>query len=288
MKVLVIGSNGQLGRCLYDQLKKETHEVVFSSRNEIDITDFKLTKNKISSFGPDILINASAYTAVDKAEQERDIANLVNNLSVSNLAEICQSLNCWLIHVSTDYVFDGKYNEAIHEENVTNPQTVYGKSKLMGEKAIRLKCKKHIIIRTSWVFSEYGNNFLKTMLKIGATKKELSVVSDQIGCPTYAQDIAKIILKIIPKLNSIGVSGIYNYCGLESCSWHQFAIEIFDQAKEINLKTPKIVKAIKSDKYPAVAERPFFSVLDCSKILNTFDVVPSDWRLGIRKTISKL
>ena len=288
MKILVLGCKGQLGRCLNDQLINSEHEVIYTSREQIDIADFEVTKRKILGFSPDLIINATAYTAVDKAEEDQKTANLINHLAVKNIADICNQLECWLIHVSTDYVFDGYSNVPYKEDDETNPQGVYGESKLDGELAIQSSGCKHIIIRTAWVFSEYGNNFLKTMLRLGAERDELSIVGDQIGCPTYAQDIARSIVAIIPQLNSREYNGIYHYCGDKPCSWYDFANAIFDQAMTNNSKIPSIVNSIETSAYPTPAKRPAFSVLNCSKIENNFGVHASNWRDGIGQVISKL
>jgi dTDP-4-dehydrorhamnose reductase len=197
-------------------------------------------------------------------------------------------LECWLIHVSTDYVFDGNSKVPYREDDQTNPQGAYGETKLKGELAIQASGCKHIIIRTAWVFSEYGNNFLKTMLRLGAERNELSIVGDQIGCPTYAQDIARSIVGIIPQLNSRKDNGIYHYCGDQPCSWYDFANAIFDQAMTNNLKIPSIVNSIETSAYPTSAKRPAFSVLDCSKMENECGVLSSNWQEGIRQVIRKL
>lgn len=288
MNVLVLGCNGQLGRCLSDQLKSKDCEVFYVSRDQLDITEFERTKKKIVETSPDIIINAAAYTAVDKAEVDQTSANLINHLAVKNIAEICNQLECWLIHVSTDYVFDGSAKTAYKENDQTNPQSVYGETKLNGELKIKASGCKYIIIRTSWVFSEYGNNFLKTMLRLGAERDDVSVVGDQIGCPTYAQDLARSIVEMLPKLNSRRHNGIYHYCGDQPCSWYDFATTIFDQATINNIKTPNLVKLISTSDFPTPALRPAFSVLDCSKIENDFGVCISNWRDGIGQVISKI
>ena len=288
MKILVLGCKGQLGRCLNDQLTNTDHEVIYTSREEIDIVDFEVTKSKIFEFSPDLIINATAYTAVDKAEENHETADLINHLAVRNIADICNQLECWLIHVSTDYVFDGNSNVPYKEDDKTNPQGAYGETKLKGELEIQASGCKHIIIRTAWVFSEYGNNFLKTMLRLGVERDELSIVGDQIGCPTYAQDIARSIVEIAPQLNSREYNGIYHYCSDQPCSWYDFANAIFDQAMTSNLKIPGIVNSIKTSAYPTPAKRPAFSVLDCSKIENNFGVNASNWHDGIGKVICKL
>jgi dTDP-4-dehydrorhamnose reductase len=213
---------------------------------------------------------------------------LINHLAVKNVADICNQLGCWLIHVSTDYVFDGNSKVPYREDDQTNPQGAYGETKLKGELAIQASGCKHIILRTAWVFSEYGNNFLKTMLRLGAERDGLSIVGDQMGCPTYAQDIARSIVDIVPKLNSRESNGIYHYCGDQPCSWYDFANAIFDQAMTNNLKIPSIVNSIETSAYPTPAKRPAFSVLDCSKIENDFGVYASNWHDGIGQVISKL
>jgi dTDP-4-dehydrorhamnose reductase len=288
MKILVLGCKGQLGRCLNDQLVNTEHEVIYTSREQIDIADFEVTKYQILKTSPDLIINATAYTAVDKAEEDQKTANLINHLAVKNIADICNQLECWLIHVSTDYVFDGNSKVPYREDDQTNPQGAYGETKLKGELAIQASGCKHIIIRTAWVFSEYGNNFLKTMLRLGAERNELSIVGDQIGCPTYAQDIARSIVGIIPQLNSRKDNGIYHYCGDQPCSWYDFANAIFDQAMTNNLKIPSIVNSIETSAYPTSAKRPAFSVLDCSKMENECGVLSSNWQEGIRQVIRKL
>jgi dTDP-4-dehydrorhamnose reductase len=276
MKILVLGCKGQLGRCLNDQLTNTDHEVIYTSREQIDIADFEVTKSKILEFSPDLIINATAYTAVDHAEENQKTADLINHLAVKNIADICNQLKCWLIHVSTDYVFDGNSKVPYKEDDQTNPQCTYGETKLKGELAIQASGCKHIILRTAWVFSEYGNNFLKTMLRLGAERDELSIVGDQIGCPTYAQ------------LNSRKDNDIYHYCGDQPCSWYDFANAIFDQAMSNNLKIPSIVNSIETSAYPTPAKRPAFSVLDCSKIENECGVLSSNWQEGIRQVIRKL
>ena len=238
---------------------------------------------------PDIVINATAYTAVDKAEEEHQAADRINHLAVANIASICNQLDCWLIHVSTDYVFDGNSEVPYKEDNQTNPQGVYGDSKLKGEVAIEASGCKYLIIRTAWVYSEYGNNFLKTMLRLGADRDELSIVGDQIGCPTYAQDIAKSIVSILSFLDlKSSSSGIYHYCGDEPCSWYDFARAIFLEAEVQGLKTPSYVKSITTADYPTPAIRPAYSVLDCSKIERRFDVTRSNLRDGINIVIDRL
>ncbi|MDA0345461.1 MAG: dTDP-4-dehydrorhamnose reductase [Proteobacteria bacterium] len=287
MKVLVLGCKGQLGLCLRDQLEHATHEVVFASRDHIDVADFNVTKSSICEISPDIVINATAYTAVDKAEEDKEMANLINHLAVANLAHICSQLGCWLVHVSTDYVFDGASTAAYKEEDKTNPQGVYGDTKLKGELAIQSSECRHIIIRTAWVFSEYGNNFLKTMLRLGAERNELRIVGDQVGCPTYAQDIAKAIMTILERLQSKEVSScLYHFAGNFCCSWAEFSQAIFDKAFELEVieSKPNVV-AITTKEFPTLAKRPARSELSSKRIRATFGIDPSDCMVGIRSSL---
>ncbi|MDB2448191.1 dTDP-4-dehydrorhamnose reductase [Gammaproteobacteria bacterium] len=289
MKILVLGSKGQLGQCLNDQLAITEHDVVYTSRGQIDISEFEVTKTQILEILPDIIINASAYTAVDKAEEEHQAADCINHLAVANIASICNQLDCWLIHISTDYVFDGNSEVPYKEDNPTNPQGVYGESKLNGEVAIEASGCKYLIIRTAWVYSEYGKNFLKTILRSGANHDELSIVGDQIGCPTYAQDIAKSIVSILSFLDlKESSSGIYHYCGDEPCSWYEFAVAILQEAEVHGLKTPSYIKSIMTDDYPTPAVRPAYSVLNSDKIESCFNVTRSNWRDGIKIVIDRL
>ena len=287
MKVVVLGAKGQLGRCLSDQLVGTSHDVTLAAREDIDISDLELTKSKLLMLNPDVVINASAYTAVDKAEEEADKANVVNNVAVGNLAQICGSINSVLIHISTDYVFDGLAQTAYKESAQPNPQSVYGKTKLLGELAIQESGCNYLIIRTAWVFSEYGNNFLKTMLRLGKERDKLSIVGDQVGCPTYAQDIAKAIVTILAGIEAHNVSwGIYHYCGEEVTSWFGFAEAIFEEAKQLGLiiTSPKLTE-ITTLEFPTLAKRPAFSVLDSSNIQAVWSVQPSDWKAVISKSL---
>ena len=287
MKVLVLGCKGQLGRCLKDQLININYEVTYTSRDQIDIANFEEARIKIAHVAPDVIINASAYTAVDKAESDKVTADLINHLAVDNLATICFELGYWLIHISTDYVFDGNSTVPYLELDKTNPQGVYGHTKLDGELAIQSSGCKYLIIRTAWVFSEYGNNFLKTMLRLGAVRDELSIVGDQIGCPTYAQDIAKAIITMMIQVKSkSSASGIFHYCGDQLCSWYDFAGVIFKEARISGLQTPGLIHSIRTSDYPTAAERPGYSALDCHKIINTFGVNTSDWKLGVKNVVS--
>jgi dTDP-4-dehydrorhamnose reductase len=287
MKILVLGSKGQLGRCLLDQSNSCNHEIIFTSRNELDIEDMSSTEATFCLINPDIVINATAYTSVDEAEGDPIKADLINNLAVSNMAETCANLDCWLIHISTDYVFDGNASTPYLESNMTNPQSVYGASKLAGERSVIAANPKYLIVRTSWIFSEYGNNFMKTMLRLGSQLKDIDIVDDQIGCPTYAQDLAKAVFGMISRLDDNRVSGIYHYCGTEPCTWFEFANEIFFQAKRVSFATPIKITPIKTSEYLTRAKRPAYSVLDCTKVYNVFKLPLSNWRDGIKAVLAK-
>ncbi len=283
MKVLITGADGQLGKCLLNVFEGNA-EIYTFNRHALDITDEKLVSATVKSIQPNIIINAAAYTAVDKAEQESDQAYAINALGPKNLAIASSQSNCILIHVSTDYVFDGEKETPYHEMDRTNPQSVYGQTKLDGENFVNEFCDKHIIIRTSWVFSEYGNNFVKTMLKL-VGKDKLNIVADQIGGPTYAMDIAQAILKITDKLQtSSEYYGIYHFSGEPYCSWYDFAKCIFNKAKELNLvkKTPEI-NPIPTLDYPTPAVRPLNSALENTKLSNNFGIQPSNWQTALSK-----
>ena len=290
MKILVLGCNGQLGRCLYDQLEKTDHNVVYASREQIDIADFEATKNQIKQILPNIVINASAYTEVDKAEQDQDKADLINHIAVANIAASCNELDCWLVHVSSDYVFDGVSKLPYKEDDQTNPQCIYGNTKLKGELVIQSSGCRHIIIRTAWVFSEHGNNFLKTMLRLGAELSELRIVGDQIGCPTYAHDVANSIVVILEQIISNELdSDLYHFGGNVCCSWAAFAQAIFDEALELKLieRKPNVI-AITTKEFPTLAKRPLQSQLNSNKIKTKFMIDASDYIPGIRSSLAAI
>ena len=289
MKIFVLGCAGQLGRCLHDQFFGGDHHVIFLSRAEFDLSNVDELKDFILDERPSIIINAAAYTAVDKAEEDFDEANKINHLSVEKLAIICREAGCWLIHISTDYVFDGLASHPYNENSQVNPKSTYGWTKLEGELAIQRSGCKYLIVRTAWVFSEYGNNFLKTMLRLGSERNELSIVDDQIGCPTYGQDIAKAIVAIVSRLDTNEVSsGVFHFGGDRSCSWLDFARVIFDEAQVQGLAVPCKLISVSTAHYPTPAVRPRYSVLDCCKIADYFGVLPSDWQAGVRTVIKRL
>ena len=283
MRILVTGCNGQVGYLLKELLTNQV-ELLALTRKELDITNKKLVNNAISNFKPDIVINAAAYTAVDKAENEKKLAFSINRDGPEYLAKAADKVNASLIHISTDYVFEGSKSGEYLETDPVNPQCVYGKSKLAGENAVIKYCQKHIILRTAWVFGEHGNNFVKTMLRLGKEKSELGIVSDQFGGPTYAGDIAKAIIDIVKKIESCEPVrwGVYHYSGTPQVSWYDFADNIFTKAKQKNIleKTPKL-SAISTEEFPTPAKRPENSKLDCKSIEAEFGIVPSDWNIEL-------
>lgn len=275
--ILVTGSEGQLGSELRAIAFRFTqYNLFFTNRLTLDITDYNAVKafteiNKIN-----VIINCAAYTAVDKAESESELANVVNHLAVANFAKIVNEKNIKLIHISTDYVFDGTHNKPYLETDKPNPQSVYGQTKLDGELAMqKINPANSIIIRTSWLYSRHGNNFVKTLLKLAETKSEISVVSDQMGSPTNAANLAESILNIIPQISTKNVE-VFHYSNEGICSWYDFALEIF---RIKNIKTP--VNAVKTSEFPMLVKRPTYSVLDKSKIKTHFDLEIYSWKASL-------
>ena len=280
--ILVTGANSQLAKCIKDlERNYPNYSFVFANTSELNITDFLNVSTFFKSHNFDWCINCAAYTAVDLAESEIDKAYNVNADGVKNIAILCEKYNTQLIHISTDFVFDGNQSYAYKEEHITNPLNVYGKSKLKGEEEIISNLKSYYIIRTSWLYSEYGSNFLKTMLRLSDKKKEINVVEDQIGTPTYAKDLAQLIMSIININNS--KYGIYNYSNEGIASWYDFAKAIFN----INKKTIT-VNPIPSINYPTPAKRPRFSVLNKTKVKDTFNVEIPYWRDSLALVISNI
>lgn len=279
MRVLITGCNGQVGQCLTERLKSKA-EIRALDYEGLDITDQQAVSKMVASFKPDYIINAAAHTAVDRAEQEVELANAINHDGPHYLAQSAQQVNAVLLHISTDYVFGGDAAQPYVETDKTGPQGVYGQSKLAGERVVAQSCDKHIILRTAWVFCEHGNNFVKTMLRLAQTRDELNIVGDQFGGPTYAGDIADALISMIEYIEQGQVPewGIYHFAGLPYVSWSQFAEKIFQRAenKGVLAKQPRI-NAIPTSAYPTPAKRPANSRLDCSKIANQFGINPSDW-----------
>ncbi|MDR1498895.1 MAG: dTDP-4-dehydrorhamnose reductase [Rickettsiales bacterium] len=272
---LVVGANGQLGNeirnCLGD-------DGFYTGKEELDITNSRQLADVVKNNSFRAIINCSAYTAVDRAESEVDLAVKINVEGVKNLV----NSGLPLIHISTDYVFDGEKNTPYTENDTTNPLSIYGKTKLAGENEIVKTCKNYIIIRTSWLYSQYGGNFLKTMLRLGKEKESLDVIFDQVGTPTYAKDLAQAIVEILPKIKD-DAREIYNFSNEGVCSWFDFATEIM---KEARLKCK--VHSIESKDYKTVAIRPKFSVLNKSKIKRDFDIAIRYWRDAMVECIKNI
>lgn len=277
--ILVTGANGQLGQCIAKRIDKDN--VIFADRETLDITNRENVLGFVRDNNIDTIINCAAYTAVDKAESEPEIAKKINTDGPANLA----TTGTKIIHVSTDYVFDGKNSTPYTTDDKTNPVSVYGKTKRDGEIAIEQTASAYAIIRTQWLYSEFGKNFAKTMINLGtqraSTNTPLNVVADQVGTPTYAGDLADAIIKIIPQLTREN-SGIYHFSNEGVCSWYDFAHEIMD-IKDIKCT----VNPIPTSAYPTPATRPHYSVLDKSKIKQVFDIKINHWKESLKQCLNQ-
>ncbi|GGD40719.1 NAD(P)-dependent oxidoreductase [Malaciobacter pacificus] len=283
LNILVTGSNGQLGSELKELSSNYEYNFFFTTRDDIDITDKENIKSFCEKNSINVIINCAAYTAVDKAEDDIENADKINHKAVKKLAKISKEKNIKLIHISTDYVFDGRNFKPYCEEYQTNPQGVYGKTKLDGEtEMININPLNSIIVRTSWVYSFYGNNFVKTMLRLGKEKESLGVIFDQVGSPTYAAHLAYTILEILPKIENSKVE-IYNYSNEGVLSWYDFAKEIMKMAK-IDCK----INPIETYQYPTPAIRPHYSLLNKAKIKKEFDIEVPYWKDGLDDCLKRL
>ena len=283
INVLVTGANGQLGHCIKDlEGQYPDLKLIYTDYHDLDITNFEATKAFFKKYIPiQYCINCAAYTAVDKAEEDKEKAYSINALGPKHLASACKENNTTLIHISTDFVFDGNKKEPYLETDTPNPLSVYGASKLQGEVEIQNILKEHFIIRTSWLYSEHGHNFMKTMLKLGETRKELRVVNDQIGTPTYAGDLAKVVLNVIAtKKNEYG---LYHYSNEDEVSWYGFAKAIF----ELSGKNVK-VNPVTTKEYPTPAKRPMYSVLDIKKIKQQIELFNEGWKIRLKSVLNNL
>lgn len=282
MRILVTGSNGQLGSEMVALQPQETHHQWFNlDINELDITDKNAVEQFVVNNKIDGIINCAAYTNVDKAEEDVALCYKVNRDAPQYLAQAIEKVGGFIIHISTDYVFDGTNNIPYTEQDKPNPVTIYGKSKIEGEQYVCESCKQHIIIRTAWVYSSYGKNFVKTMIKLGEEKPSLGVIFDQIGSPTYARDLAKTIITIV---NQGIIPGIYNFSNEGVISWYDFTKNIHQLA---NITSCKVAPIHTAD-YPTLAQRPHFSVLDKTKIKNTYNIEIPYWRDSLEECIQLL
>lgn len=290
MRVLITGAQGQLGHELM-RLAPLGFDTVGMGSAELDISDAERVAVVAAELQPHLIINAAAYTAVDEAESEMERAWAINRDGVAHLAVAAENLSIPLLHVSTDYVFAGDAREPYRECDPTGPTGVYGASKLGGELELAAKCSRYMILRTSWVFAAQGNNFVKTMLRLGRERDKLAVVADQQGCPTSAASIARALWTLAMQYRDQRSLhwGTYHFSGTPACTWHEFALEIFGQGNQQGLitKIPQ-VRGIDSVEYPTPAKRPAWSVMDCSKLRETQGITQSDWRQELTDVLEEL
>lgn len=283
MKILIFGRNGQVGSSLLSLLSKR-HQVTALDQADMDLSQLDQIESTIAAHRPDWVINASAYTAVDLAEQAAQMADAINHLAPEAMARACKILQCGFLHYSTDYVFDGEAERPYLETDLPNPKSVYGETKLAGERAVMQACPQAIILRTAWVYAKEGANFVNTMLRLSGERDELSVVEDQFGSPTLAYDLAQASVAIVENTGLYEldkVAGIYHATGSGMTSWYGFAMEIFALAgKDIDLK------GIPSEAYPTPAPRPHYSVLSNQKLLDVFGITLPDWKTSLAKMLT--
>lgn len=279
MNILVLGASGQLGRCIAHVAQGSAHRYHFASRATLDLSDTAAIGQFATQEGIEVIINAAAYTAVDRAEDEPDQADEVNHLAVARLAEVCKQRDIFLVHISTDYVFSGSSSVPYTEDMPTEPIGVYGQTKRLGEVAIQRIAPRHLILRTSWLYSPYGANFLKTMLRLGAERSELRVVFDQVGTPTSALSLAHFIVSVLER-GGLDKSGLYHFSNEGVASWYDFAEAIFRLSGYTTTLHP-----IRSSEYPTRAERPHFSVLDKALIRTTFGITIPHWRTALEECL---
>ena len=286
-KILLLGSTGQVGQELLKTLQP-LGEIVSLNRQQLDLTQVSQIKDNIVSIEPNIIVNASAYTAVDKAEKDEEIAMAINAVAPKVMAQAAREITAHLVHISTDYVFNGKNHTPYLEEDLTNPLGVYGKSKLLGEQGVIQNCNNYTILRTAWVYGAKGHgNFVKTMLRLGADREELKVVADQIGSPSWSYDIANAIANLIKPQSDLA-SGIYHFTSSGVASWYDFAVAIFEEANKLGFPLKiKTVLPITTADYPTPAKRPNYSVLSKAKYIETLGVYPPHWRDSLREMLQE-
>ncbi|MFZ1325924.1 MAG: dTDP-4-dehydrorhamnose reductase [Candidatus Contendobacter sp.] len=284
MRIVVTGAKGQVGWELVRRALACGHEALAWDVDELDIGDAEAVAAALATSGAEIVINAAAYTAVDRAQQEPALAFAVNRDGPAHLAATCARLHIPLLHISTDYVYDGAKRVPYVEEDPTTPLGVYGASKLAGDEVVRQLLSRHLILRVSWVFGIHGHNFVKTILRLAREREELRVVADQYGCPTFAGDIAATLLALagrVAEMDTNAAWGTYHYCGEPATTWHGFASAIVEQARTREPLAVRSVNAITTADYPLPSPRPVNSVLDCAKLTERFGIRPAPWCLGL-------
>lgn len=284
MRILIIGAQGQVGWELTRRAAALGHDVLAWDVAELDIADADAVNRALATLGMDVVINAAAYTAVDKAEQEPALAFAVNRDGPAHLATACARLKIPLLHISTDYVYDGAKPGPYVEDDSTGPLGVYGASKLAGDEAVRRLLPRHLILRVSWVFGVHGHNFVKTILRLAREREELRVVADQYGCPTFAGDIADVLLELAGRVAEIDARdawGVYHYRGEPATTWHGFASAIVEMARQREPLSVQTITAIATADYPLPSARPVNSVLDCARLAARFGIQPRPWQAGL-------
>lgn len=288
---VVIGASGQVAQALGDAARARGITLVLAGRPRTDIADLTSLSALFAELRPELVINAAAYTAVDKAETELDAARATNEEGPARLAVLCEATGAALVHLSTDYVFDGRKRLPYREDDICAPINIYGLTKAAGEDAIRRVLPRHIILRTAWVYGPAGQNFLKTMLRLGQERDVVRVVADQCGTPTSADDLARVILDVAPQVAVAKASaplwGTYHVTALGETTWHGFAAEIFACAARAGIRVPKL-EAIATKDYPTVAARPMYSVLDTAKIRGVFGVALPQWQDRVGPCVQRL
>lgn len=291
MRILVCGAGGQVGREVIDRAAGFGLQILPMMHRDLDIARADDVARVFATLKPQLVINTAAFTRVDDAETHADQAYAINRDGAANLAQAAEAVGIPLFHLSTDYVFSGEAGRPYTEDDPTGPTGIYGASKLAGEQAIRQQCQRHLILRTSWVYGRYGSNFVKTMLRLGAQRDQLSIVADQVGCPTHAGSLAEVMLTLASRYarGEELAWGLYHYCGQPACSWFDFAVEVFRQAEAHGLlgRQP-VVAPISSDQFPTAARRPAWSVLDCRRFEQAFAIAPHDWLDDLAQVVGQL